>query len=89
LALPHHREEVGLETLKGIAHNVWSDEKYGKAFREDTTYGDYRVIEALRNDLMFNVDPYRLELLQYVSSIRVAACGFVESVEPGGHSQTA
>jgi hypothetical protein len=88
-AVPRNPEQADLETLKGIARNVWLDEEYGTVFREDTKYGTSRVIGFLAVDLKFVVMPHGAKLLEYLASLRLAACGFVECVERGGHSQAA
>jgi len=89
LAPPHSPEGADVETLKAVAHSIWLDEEYGKAFREDMEYGNCGVINALRNDLKFDVAPHRSELLEHLLSLRVAVCDLVEPVDPGGHSQAA
>jgi hypothetical protein len=90
LALPHSVEQVDLETLKTIVRKVWFDEEYGKRFREDDFgCGGHMLLMVLADEFKFAVAPHRSELLEYVSSLRVAANGFVEAVEPGVHFQAA
>ena len=72
--LPHYPQQVDLETLKAIAHNVWLDEEYGKAFREDTEWGGAWL-------LTFFVTPLSLTLLRTVRNY-LSTCPPFEQLPP-------